>query len=50
MQDGDLMMIAYYLQKGHSLDSILTLSGLEKEFFRQSMIWYLELLAGGKDE
>lgn len=43
MQDGDLELIAYYLQKGHSLESLLALSGLEKEFFRQSMIWYAEI-------
>lgn len=41
-------MIAYYLQKGHSIDSLLSLSALEREFYRQSMIWYMELLAGDK--
>lgn len=39
-------MIAYYLQKGHDLEKLLSLSALEQEFYRQSMIWYAELMAG----
>lgn len=30
-------MYAYYLQKGHTLDSLLSLSYLEKRFYAEAM-------------
>jgi len=35
-------MYAYYIQKGHTLDSLLSLSYVEKVFFFESMNYALE--------
>lgn len=35
-------MYAYYLQKGHSLESLLSLSNLEKNFYNEAMIYAQE--------
>lgn len=36
-------MYAYYIQKGFTLDYLLSLSNLEKLFFKESMEYALEM-------
>lgn len=36
-------MFAYYLVKGHTLSSLLTLSRLEKIFYKEAMEYALEM-------
>ncbi len=35
-------MYSYYLQKGHALESLLSLSSIEKIFYSQSMALHME--------
>ncbi len=36
-------MYAYYLQKGHILDSLLSISYLEKVFYKEAMEYAIEM-------
>ena len=38
-------MYAYYLQKGHSINSLLSLSNLEKTFYAEAMEYAIEMEA-----
>lgn len=40
MGDGDLELIAHYINRGHTLDELLNLSYAEKEFFAAA--WEVE--------
>jgi hypothetical protein len=40
---GELYYISYYFHKGHTLDYLLNLTPLEKEFAIESMLYEIEL-------